>query len=405
MVARTDKARIVGSIRRMDDGSLRGNAVVARSGILVYHENGKEIRELVRPETVSKADSLESLKMRPITNDHPSAKLVTPQNVKQFQVGFTGETVNSDGEVVYSSVVINDQGAISAVNSGKRELSCGYTCDLLDGAGVWNGERYDREQVNRKYNHVAICDLGRAGAIASLHLDAAEYAKQIAVLHFDAEDVYEVSGPEIDDNSHFQRSRPMPVTIKIDGLEYKDQAPEVAKHIEKLDAQIATLTASGKETQTKLDAANAEITALKDRIVKKDAEIQAMPGKVVSAAKARTDLVNEVKPHLDEETVKKLDSMSEDDIKRSVISKALPTATAAVEKADSATIQVYFDAAKSVLAASKERFDAAAAFNRQQVNGQQENRNDGCKGPRTKEQHEDSVRNAYKATNRDSIMK
>jgi hypothetical protein len=399
-VTRTDKAAILG-VRRCDDGTLRGHAVVARSGILVYNEGGKTIRELVRPETLSKNDSMESLKLRPITNDHPSAKLITPQNVKSYQVGMTGETVNCDGQTLYSSVVINEQGAVSAVSAGKRELSCGYTCDLVDGAGVWMGQRYDREQVNRKYNHVAICDLGRAGAIASLHLDAAAYAEKISILHLDAEDVFEIEGPEIESESGFgadgwkkplgklfdgcelflvdsdyvkkyfdrefkgghswapgyeyigskekseiwsplndsidssksvashliteylsmryagldhdkahaesstieellgkisplqsavkgdnadnnsQGRTPMKVSIRVDGLDYPDQAPEVQKHIEKLDAQIAKITAEAtakeKDLQTKLDAQVATTAAIQAKLDSANAESHPTP--------------------------------------------------------------------------------------------------------------------------------
>ena len=168
-VERIDKALLIGKVKKTDDGYVKGLACVARSGILEYVEGGKIIRELVRPETLAKADSLETLKMKPITNDHPSVKLLTTENIKQFQVGFTGETVKVDDGLLYSSISINDNKAIQAVDSGKRELSCGYTCNLDESGGVWNGQKYDREQLNRKYNHVAICDLGRAGSVASLH--------------------------------------------------------------------------------------------------------------------------------------------------------------------------------------------------------------------------------------------
>ncbi len=410
-VARIDKARIVGRISRTDEGYLYGEAVVARTGILEYFENGKIIRELVTPEELARTDSIDSLKMKPVTNNHPSVTLLNASNVKQYQVGYTGERVNCNDGLLVSSLTVTDGEAIREIDSGKRELSCGYTCDLMEESGIWNGQRYDRRQTNRKYNHVAICDLARAGSVASLHLDAA--------------DVYECGTADFKEsttlnNNPSTRSYVMPVVIKIDGIEYKDQAPEVLRHIEKLDAQIASLntkiaevTKTDGEKQVKIDALTAERDTVKTQLEKAKEDAKNLPAQIAAAAKARAELVKQVMPHLDQETVTKIDSLSDVEIKRAVALKAFPTSKEKIEKIDAAAnvsgIDTWFDTAIATL--SDNRFDAAARENRQAVGG---NRNDdgnsdggnGPKKPLSKTDVEQAVCDRYKSTsNRDSLMK
>lgn len=408
-VQRIDKARIVGKIKRTDEGYLTGEAIVARTGILEYFENGAIVRELVTPEELSREDSITSLRMKPVTNNHPSVKLLNASNVKQFQVGQTGENIKFDDGLLASPLTITDGQAINDVDSGKRELSCGYTCDLVDESGIWNGQRYDRKQVNRKYNHVAICDLARAGSVASLHLDTS--------------DVYECGTADFkdtsvknDNNQPSQRSYVMPVTIKIDGIEYKDQAPEVQRHIDKLDAQIASLNeknaaaekAAG-ENQIKIDTLTAERDKYKTDLDKAKEDAKDLPAQIAAAAKARAELVKQVTPHLDEETVAKIDSFSDIDLKRAVAIKAFPTSKEKIEKIDAANaagIDTWFDAAIATL--SDERFDAAAAANRQSVVGTHTDSDDGSNGkkrPITKEDAEQNVCDRYKNTsNRKELL-
>ena len=198
---RIDRALLAGGIKRDADGNLRGTACVARAGILEYSEGGRIIRELITPEELSRSDSVETLKMRPITNNHPSVKKITPQNVKEFQVGFTGENTRFSSDLLFIAVTVNDASAINDVIRGKRELSCGYTCDLVEEPGTWNGQRYDRKQINRQYNHVAICDLGRAGPVASLHLDSSDVYEVGEYTRFD--EIEEVFKTEIDLHEDF----------------------------------------------------------------------------------------------------------------------------------------------------------------------------------------------------------
>ncbi|HEV2570299.1 MAG TPA: DUF2213 domain-containing protein [Beijerinckiaceae bacterium] len=158
-------------VRETADGYLVGDARIARAGIQVYagHEVGRPALERVRvwrPEDeVFSAAAMASFAHRPVTDDHP-VEPVSASNWKRHAVGMTGDQVARDGGFIRVPMILMDQGAIAAVRGGKRELSCGYSCDLRFEAGATpQGEVYDAIQSNIRGNHLAIVAAGRAGAI------------------------------------------------------------------------------------------------------------------------------------------------------------------------------------------------------------------------------------------------
>jgi uncharacterized protein len=398
-VNRIDKARITGKIHKDADGTLRGSAVIARIGVLEYFEGGKIVRELVTPEELGRADSTNSLKMKPVTNNHPSVSSVTPQNVRQFQCGFTGETVGFDGELLSTTITVNDAAAIYDVEvKKKRELSAGYTCSLDETPGTWENprtgklERYDRKQVNRQYNHVAICDLGRAGPVASLHLDAA--------------DVYEVNGPELvdhEDNLHPQRSDTMKLTIN--GVTGEFTETQVAEHVAKQDKALADAAAAMSTAttahKTALDSVTADRDNYKDKFDKLDSKVKtdaaALPAMIVAAAKARTDLERIAIPHMDAASVEKIGTLSDVDIKKVIVAKAFPKAD--LKDVSDVYLQARYDAALEMLADGT--IDEAARQQRVDMSGK--SGNGAGEEPISPEQQ---VADRYKkVSNRDSLMK
>jgi hypothetical protein len=159
--------------KTMPDGRLVVDATLTRTGVFTYRDpNGGERKEYRSHEEVSRADSLETLAMAPVSNDHPSEP-VNAKNARKYAVGSVGEGVRMDGNHVVGRLVVHDEPTIAAMKAGKRQVSCGYECDIVEGAGVApNGERYDARQTNIVYNHVAIVDKGRAGT-AAVRMDAA----------------------------------------------------------------------------------------------------------------------------------------------------------------------------------------------------------------------------------------
>lgn len=179
MVFRYDTVKL-GPPRRLDDGRLILDATLTRTGIFVYRNPDGSLRKEYRGDAVVFAkDSLETLKLAPVTNGHPSV-MVTAANAKQYVVGQVGESVRRDGDHVVATIVVNDAATISEMERGKQETSCGYACDLDETPGVTpDGERYDARQTNVIYNHLAIVEAGRAGS-ARVRMDGADALLEVS---------------------------------------------------------------------------------------------------------------------------------------------------------------------------------------------------------------------------------
>lgn len=135
-------------------GFLRAPAVLTRVGVFEYRRaDGSVRRELRLPEEVFRPDSLASIGLAPITDDHPAEGFVTPENAKDLTVGHLGEDVRRDGDVVRATALIMDGEAIAKVKAGRRQLSLGYICELDPTPGEWNGQRYDAIQRDIVVNH------------------------------------------------------------------------------------------------------------------------------------------------------------------------------------------------------------------------------------------------------------
>jgi hypothetical protein len=156
-------------VRRTRDGYLVADAKVGRTGIQTYQ--GSEIGRpdlasvrVYRPESaVFATDALASAAWRPITIDHPN-EMVTADNWKKHAVGLTGDHIARDGAFIRVPLTLMDAQAIAAVESGKRELSLGYTCELEFKDGLTpTGEAYDAIQSAIRINHLAICSTARGG--------------------------------------------------------------------------------------------------------------------------------------------------------------------------------------------------------------------------------------------------
>jgi hypothetical protein len=157
------------STRVTKDGYVVGRAKIARAGVQAYGgasvgRDDLAVVRIYRPEEEVFADAaMASLAHRPITLDHPD-DFVSARNWKDLAVGNTGGRVVRDGDFVALDLALMDQAAIEAVQSGKRQLSVGYSCTLDFTAGTTpGGEVYDAVQRNIRGNHLALVDVARAG--------------------------------------------------------------------------------------------------------------------------------------------------------------------------------------------------------------------------------------------------
>ena len=386
---RIDKAKITGKLSRTPEGYLLGDAIVARTGILEYMENGRVVKELVTNDELANPESIATIKMKPLTNGHPSVKMLDAKTVKQYQVGHTGENARVDSGLLVVPLTITDADAVRSVENGRRELSAGYNVDLVEEPGIWEGQRYDRIQLRRTYNHVAVCDLSRAGDVTTMHLDSAD------ICECGTPDFKEPQSNNLSTGTPPKTRSDRMVKYKVDGLEY-DAAPEVVKHIEKLDA-------ANTQHKTVLDAMTAERDSWKDRAEKSDGELKKLPELVACAVKARSELERKSLPHLDQDKASKIGDMSSDEIKSAVIIKAFPKAD--LKDASEAYIQARFDAAIDVLSVAKD--DSAMVNQRIATNGSPDTKSDcSDKKVKSKEDADEEVRNRYKKTsNRDQLLK
>ncbi len=177
-VLRIDDGKI--SKFRIDhNGTLVVTGALTRTGVFSYkHTDGSITRELRLPEDVYAPESVASFIQLPITDDHPSVGRVSPDNARRLSVGNTGDTILRDGKFMMSELFIRDAAAIAKVigedQTPKRELSCGYTAEVVKEEGEYEGERYDHRQTNIRGNHIALVRTGRAGPEVRLHMDAAD---------------------------------------------------------------------------------------------------------------------------------------------------------------------------------------------------------------------------------------
>src|SRR5690554_1452152 len=326
-VQRYDRGALKSAVRT-EEGYMLAEGYAARPGILEYPQpDGSIRRELVAEEELHRADSLETLARKPVTLEHPEESggervFVSPENVEKFGVGDVSEEVAVErlNGFVKIRMAVRRKDAIDAVDAGIGELSAGYTVDLDMTPGVHPVHgRYDAIQRNRKYNHVAIVRMGRAGAGVRMRADSA-----INPFH--------PKPPSKEKNMADEVK-----TAITEALERRD-AEDKAK-------QIADENAALKK---KVD----ELTAKIDVLSKKDADDNGEDGDDTSGEKktdaaerlayfqARTDAMN-VANHLGIKGADKLVEIV--DIKREVVKAHLG------EQVRSDATDAYFDAAYDLI--------------------------------------------------------
>lgn len=339
----------MGEVERLDNGFLRCPGQLSRVGVFPYLQPDGSIRKELRlPDEVFRADSLATFEDAPLTNNHPPVgqRILNAKTAGRYSVGHVRD-VRQDSGAIMAKIMITDAKAIAAAEGGKRQLSCGYRCDLeLTGGvtsgveGIPDGLRYDAIQRNIKGNHVAIVNKGRAGESSTLRLD-----------HHDAIQVDDDYRPR----NKQPGARPMETMIvKIDGVDFEvdkstgqailklqARADELDDQIKKQSTEIATEKARADTAEEARD------TAIKERT---DA---ASPEAITTATNARVALITAATKVLGEKDAKgnawKFDDLTDHDIRRAVVEKSSPTAVEKIDAlegdAQTAYVSARFDAA------------------------------------------------------------
>lgn len=340
---------------RLPNGFMRIPAAITRTGIFSYRlGNGQVRRELRRKQDVLKSDSLDTLKALVVTNEHPMEGRVTPKNAKQEQVGFSSERLDvekvSDEEAIINTILtVTAQDALDAIEKGKRQISCGYDCELDFTPGEHSVfGTYDAIQKNILYNHISIVDRARGGSVLSLHLDSEagicdnpiiELPEDTMKVKVDGKEfeVEEELGKKINDMLEKSKVKEdglkaAEITVKTvtDKLDSDADLKKLSKVEEKIDALFSRanearkkLNLDSNQLQAKLDQSEREIADLKTKndAFKADAEkreaaeiasraIPHMPKEYKADGKTRQEVMRDFIAHFDS----KVDIKSKGDV-------------------------------------------------------------------------------------------
>jgi hypothetical protein len=317
-VKRFDISKLDGAVRT-PQGFLKAPAVLTRVGVFKYKQKDGTIRREARlPEEVFKPESLATLSMAPLTNEHPE-DAVTPLNVKELSIGTVGENITHDDRLVKSSVIVMDSPSIEEVESGdKVELSCGYDCEMDNTPGVFNGEEYDCVQRNIVYNHVCITKLGRAGPEVRLRLDSQDAIQQPKETRMEKITIngveYEVT-PELKAALEAELAKLASAQQTADNA-MKEQEAAKAK-ADEAQAQVASANQEKSELQAKADELMAKCDSLEEKLKqRKDSTLDEATLRARIQTRVKLEKVAAVVLKKDSAEIEKMSDM---DIKKAVI--------------------------------------------------------------------------------------
>lgn len=350
---------------RTSEGFLRGRAIVTSIGVFTYKRaDGTVQRELRLPEEVFSLKTLNSMKLKPVTLNHPT-ELVTSDNADKLQVGSLGDNPSwtkewehrnweevTDGINCAIDMIITRKDAIDAILNGKQALSMGYTCDLeiAEPGATWCGIEYDFIQRNIRYNHCAIVDSARAGDNAKIELRA---DSDDAVL----EDILiKTDGGET-----------MLKKINLDGIDYEaeesvikalnaekaraDKAENDACETKKsLDKKVADFEKKVTEFEKRISELEAEKDTAKEKADSAEKELEELK-KTSMDSKKMDELVNakiDLLHNAEKAGVEVKSDMADSDIKKAVIAKVFPNAK--FDGKDEVYVQARYDATIEILA-------------------------------------------------------
>lgn len=311
-VKRFDFQFIGKNVQTTPQGFLVIPAYTARTGLQSYIKDGKEFIEFRPEDEVFSDSSMSSLRTAAVTNKHP-VKMVDPKNAKELIVGHTDGTIekvieNGEG-YLKTNLVITHQDAIDAIIKGRVELSNGYNTDLEFTPGELDGRRYDAIQRNIVNNHIALVDKARGGRNVRLKLDSLD-----AFIEEDKLMKIKIGTREFDVQDELGTA----IKEAISGLETettkaKNDAATVA-------TELATVKASLETVSTEKTTLTAKVDSLESDLVKAKAVTPKLDSADLNAAvKERIGVLEIGVKMLDAESVKKIDEMSNDDIKKAVV--------------------------------------------------------------------------------------
>lgn len=309
------------NVKETPQGFLIIPAFTARTGIQSYRlKDGSTLKEFRSEDEVFSESSMSSLRTAAVTDGHPK-EMVNPENADKLILGHTDGVIvkEQDGDEMFlkTHLVITHKKAIDAIRAGKAQLSNGYNVDLDFTEGEHNGQKYDAVQRNIVNNHIAIVWNARAGEKASLRLDEKD-----AIL---------LTQDEKENKTHKQENSTM--KLKIGEKEF-DVADELGNAVKDAMANLSKEKTDSNGKNSELETENEVLKTQKSNLVAKidglesdleKAKKPVMDEKEITKRVSESIAVRENgKKILDSETLEKLDSMSDSEIKKAVIKADSP---------------------------------------------------------------------------------
>ncbi len=332
------------------DGFLRGEVLAARVGVLPYPQpSGVVFWEFTSAEELFSPETLASTNLLPVTIDHPERRLlpdggvdprfnglVDASKAKDLSVGSTGSTNRHDAVNLYIPYCVQQKKAVDDVESGKCEISMGYTYLRIPEVGEYKGQRYTHVKKRIRFNHMAIVDAARVGPMARINLDSlgTPIDEEFLVACDNSTPVNEGGNKE----NH--------VKIKVRAVEYEVPA-EVAAYVGEIETSIATDSAKA-ETALGLAVKRAE-KAEKDLADEKIAHgvtktaLDAAPASIKKAMAARDALNKKAAKYLDKDEMTSMDASEDVDVMKAAIKKAKPGKAEGLDAKDEKEVRAMFD--------------------------------------------------------------
>ena len=347
------------------EGFLRGRAIVTSIGVFSYaRKDGTIQRELRLPEEVFAEGTLNSMKLKPVTLNHP-AELVTKDNADKLQVGSLGDnpswtrewehrncTEVTDGINCAIDMIITKKDAIDAVLNGKNALSMGYTCDLeiAEPGAIWCGVEYDFIQRNIRYNHCAIVDSARAGDNAKIELrvDSEDAVLEDMVIKSDGGTKMELKKINLD-GIEYQAEESVIKALNAEKTRADKAEKDACEEKKTMDKKVADLEDKEKELEKRISELEAERDTAKEKADNAEKELEkvkadsADPRHLDEAVKAKLTLLH----NAEKAKVEVKEDMSDLDIKKAIITSQFPKAN--FDGKDEVYIEARYDSAVEMI--------------------------------------------------------
>lgn len=310
------------SVRRIDHNGwieVEGNPI-AKVGVFPYlgksliNKSKPHLRDLdpdktyyvYRPaEELSKKEVLDSFKMVPIIDKHEmlgnAALGRTPAEDKGV-AGALGENIYFEYPYIKATIKIFSERLADKIESKEQcELSAGYTADLEDSSGEFEGKPYHFIQRNPQGNHVAVVPEGRMGhdVLVLDHLnficDMSE-AKFMSDKKMEDKKIKDAKESEVEDKEekeekeHEKEVEDEKSKDKITLESLMDAVKGCMDRLDKMEPKEGTEDAAGMQS-----VKNPAVDSYEKQRAVMDEQIQSLQTKVNSIEKNRSKMLKEIK--------------------------------------------------------------------------------------------------------------